>query len=154
MDLSFEPEYEVFRHEVRDFLTANIDKSPRSTAMRSSESLEWQKLLIANGYTARTIPKEFGGFGAAPNIIQSRIIAEEFAEARANPGLGGQVPVHPGAQGLAAGYRGAGAGGGGAAGSHLGHRPGAKQSRCCGALEVAGQEQAGLCTHGGPRDPR
>jgi len=90
MDLSFGPEYEAFRQEVRDFLTANIDQSPRNASLRSAEALAWQKLLIDNGYTARTIPKQFGGYGAAPDIIQSRIIAEEFAEAGANSGLGGQ----------------------------------------------------------------
>ena len=90
MDLSFGPEYEVFRREVRDFIAANKDKSPRNAPMRSPETLSWQKLLIEHGYTARTIPKEYGGYGAAPNIIQSRIIAEEFAEARLNAGLGGQ----------------------------------------------------------------
>ena len=90
MDLSFGPEYEVFRQEVRQFLSLNRENSPRNAAMRSEESLNWQKLLIDNGYTARTIPKEYGGFGATPNILQSRIIAEEFAEARVNPGLGGQ----------------------------------------------------------------
>ncbi len=90
MDLSFGPEYEDFRQEVRQFLRKNIDKSPHNARMRSPEALDWQKLLIEHGYTARTIPQAYGGFGAQPDIIQSRIIAEEFAQARANPGLGGQ----------------------------------------------------------------
>ena len=90
MDLSFGPEYEDFRQEVRGFLDEHGDKSPRNVAMRAPETLAWQKLLIDHGYAARTIPKEYGGFGAAPDIIKSRIISEEFAEARANPGLGGQ----------------------------------------------------------------
>ena len=90
MDLSFGPEYEDFRQEVRAFINTHGDKSPRNAAMRAPETLAWQQLLIDHGYTARTIPKEFGGYGAEPNIIQSRIIAEEFAEARINSGLGGQ----------------------------------------------------------------
>jgi len=90
MDLSFGQEYEEFRAEVRGFLDKHGDKSPRNAPMRSPETLEWQKLLIEHGYTARTIPEEYGGFGAAPDIIKSRIIAEEFADARANSGLGGQ----------------------------------------------------------------
>jgi len=90
MDLTFGPEYEAFRQEVRDFLTANIDQSPRNAPSITAEARDWQKLLIENGYTARTIPKEYGGYGAAPDIIKSRIIAEEFAEAGANSGLGGQ----------------------------------------------------------------
>lgn len=90
MDLSFGQEYEAFREEVRDFLKKHGDKSPRNAPMRSPQTLEWQKLLIEHGYTARTIPEEYGGFGAEPDIIKSRIIAEEFADARANSGLGGQ----------------------------------------------------------------
>ncbi len=90
MDLSFGPEYEEFRQVVREFLATHKDKSPQNAGLRSPATLEWQKLLIDNGYTARTIPKQYGGYGAEPNIIESRIIAEEFAEARANPGLGGQ----------------------------------------------------------------
>ena len=90
MDLSFGQEYEAFRAEVRGFLKKHGDKSPRNAPMRSPQTLEWQKLLIEHGYTARTIPEEYGGFGAEPDIIKSRIIAEEFADARANSGLGGQ----------------------------------------------------------------
>ena len=82
MDLSFGPEYEVFREEVRTFLKHNGDKSPRAGNLRGQEALDWQKLLIENGYAARTIPQQYGGFGAEPNIIQSRIIAEEFSNAK------------------------------------------------------------------------
>ncbi|MDG2277103.1 MAG: acyl-CoA dehydrogenase family protein [Pseudomonadales bacterium] len=90
MDLSFGPEYEEFRAEVQTFLREHGGRSPQNAGMRAPESLAWQKLLIENGYTARTIPKEYGGFGAPPDIIKSRIIAEEFADARVNTGLGGQ----------------------------------------------------------------
>lgn len=90
MDLTFGAEYELFREEVREFLSTNADKSPRNAPMRAPETLAWQKLLIEQGYVARSIPKAYGGYGAEPDIIKSRIIAEEFASARANPGLGGQ----------------------------------------------------------------
>jgi alkylation response protein AidB-like acyl-CoA dehydrogenase len=46
--------------------------------------------LIENGYAARTIPKEYGGYGAKPDALKSRIIAEEFATAQVPPGMGGQ----------------------------------------------------------------
>lgn len=90
MDLSYGPEYEAFRADVRSFIDANKDKAPRGGNMRSESALGWQKLLIENGYTARTIPQEFGGYGAQPDLLQARIIAEEFANARLSPGLGGQ----------------------------------------------------------------
>jgi len=52
--------------------------------------VEWLSKLIEHGYWARTIPKAYGGYGAEPDLLESRIIAEEFAAARVSPGLGGQ----------------------------------------------------------------
>ncbi|EAW29957.1 putative acyl-CoA dehydrogenase family protein [marine gamma proteobacterium HTCC2143] len=97
MDLSFGIEYTNFREEVKGFIDQHQDKQPSATT-ESMTAIEWQKLLIDNGYHSRTIPKEYGGFGAEPDIIKSRIIAEEFSRARINTGLGGQgismlVPV-------------------------------------------------------------
>ena len=51
---------------------------------------DWQKLLIEQGYTARTIPQEYGGHGGEPDIIKARIIGEEFANGKIPGGLGGQ----------------------------------------------------------------
>ena len=90
MDLSFGPEYDDFRDEVKGFLAEHGKDAPRNSGLRAPETLAWQKLLIEHGYTARTIPKEYGGHGAEPDIIKSRIIGEEFANARVNSGLGGQ----------------------------------------------------------------
>ena len=51
MDLSFGPEYEEFRQTVRSFIAEHGEKSPRNAALRSPEALQWQKMLIENGYT-------------------------------------------------------------------------------------------------------
>ena len=98
MDLSTGAEYEDFRKEVKQFISQHGEKSPRLGHGSRKEALAWQKLLIDNGYAARTIPKEYGGFGAPPDIIRSRIIAEEFSNKQISTGLGGQgismlVPV-------------------------------------------------------------
>jgi alkylation response protein AidB-like acyl-CoA dehydrogenase len=87
MDLSFGPEHEAFRHEVIGFLENNRHLAPRPGG---PSALDWQKILIANGYAARSIPADYGGFGAPPDILKSRIIAEEFARSQVSPGLGGQ----------------------------------------------------------------
>lgn len=89
MDLTYGSEYETFRTEVQTFLKKHKD-TPTTGPMRSKAVLNWQRTLIENGYAARTIPKEYGGYGAEPDILKSRIIAEEFANAQANPGAGGQ----------------------------------------------------------------
>jgi len=98
MDLSFGPEYESFREEVKSFIAQHGNDSPRQAGMGSSDAISWQKTLIKHGYAARTIPEVFGGYGAEPDIIKSRIIGEEFSSAQINTGLGGQgismlVPV-------------------------------------------------------------
>ena len=90
MDLFFGSEYTTFREEVRQFVEQNREKQPKSRVPFSAEALEWQKLLIKNGFHSRTIPKEYGGYGAQPDIIKSRIIAEEFGAGHVNTGLGGQ----------------------------------------------------------------
>jgi alkylation response protein AidB-like acyl-CoA dehydrogenase len=90
MDLSYGPAYEAFRDDVKQFLHTHGGDAPRGEGLRSPNMLAWQKRLIEHGYAARTIPKAYGGYGAAPDILQSRIIAEEFARAQVSQGMGGQ----------------------------------------------------------------
>ena len=89
MDLSFGKEYEEFSREVRRFVEENKDRQP-AIGPHSLDTVTWQKKLIENGYAARTIPRKYGGFGAEPDIIKSRIISEEFGRVQMNSGLGGQ----------------------------------------------------------------
>lgn len=81
MDLSLSQEYKQFENEVRDVLEKNRAAAPthEDRGLKNLKRLAWQKLLIECGLTARTIPKEYGGYGAEPDILKSRIIAEQFA---------------------------------------------------------------------------
>ncbi|XOV90514.1 MAG: acyl-CoA dehydrogenase family protein [Pseudomonadota bacterium] len=95
MDLSYGAEYDDFRNEVRQFCQNNkfVDPStgmPGVTERPSKERLSWQEKLIEHGYAARTIPKEYGGYDAEPDIIKSRIIQEEFIRAGLSPGMANQ----------------------------------------------------------------
>jgi alkylation response protein AidB-like acyl-CoA dehydrogenase len=92
MDLKLTPEMEAFRAEVRDFLETHREtwKAAGASERPREAALAWQKLLIEHGYAARTIPKAYGGYGAAPDILKSRIIAETFIEMGAPRGLSGQ----------------------------------------------------------------
>ena len=97
MDLSYGPEYEKFRRELRAFLEANRDKAPalrggEVTTLKDPKIVSWQKLLIEHGYAARTIPKQYGGGGFAPDPLIATILAEEFGRARVSSGVGGQGP--------------------------------------------------------------
>ena len=100
MDLNFGAEYTDFRKKVNDFckeysgVLLESSKIPLSDESSSGQikmkRSDWQKLLIEKGYFARSIPKEYGGYGGESDIIKSRIIAEEFAKNNTPPPMGGQ----------------------------------------------------------------
>jgi alkylation response protein AidB-like acyl-CoA dehydrogenase len=92
MDLSLSPEYESFRDEIATLLADNKDKAPTQNdkGMKNQKRLDWQKWLIEHGLAARTIPQEYGGYGAEPDILKSRIIAEEFARTGLPKGIANQ----------------------------------------------------------------
>ena len=104
MDLDYGPEYEDFRKEVRDFcrkyqglefsdrLGSRLGagkKSENKNALTMTRS-EWQKILIEQGYFAREIPKEYGGYGGSIDILKNKIINSEFAKAGVPPATRGQ----------------------------------------------------------------
>ena len=68
MELSYGPEYEAFRRETRQFFEKNRHLASGGMlglgGSIDAKALEWQKRLIEHGYAARTIPKEYGGYGA------------------------------------------------------------------------------------------
>jgi alkylation response protein AidB-like acyl-CoA dehydrogenase len=93
MDLAYGPEYQAFQRDVENFLAKNKAKAPKgggAAGRPSPDACAWQQLLIEHGYAARTIPREYGGYGAEPDILKSRIIAEAFSAARVPSGLQNQ----------------------------------------------------------------
>jgi len=87
MDLTPSPEMLAFRAEVERFLA---DHAAEYAEGQPKDPRAWQGLLIEHGYAARTIPKEYGGYGAEPDILKSRMIAEAFIAANAPRGMAGQ----------------------------------------------------------------
>ena len=101
MDLNYGPEYEDFRKEVQEFCKkwdgvnfTNAAKVPMSMTFEETGKTisrsEWQSILIDQGYFARSVPKEYGGFGGDSDVIKNRIIASEFSNAKIPPAMGGQ----------------------------------------------------------------
>ncbi|MEK7793917.1 MAG: acyl-CoA dehydrogenase family protein [Candidatus Hydrogenedentota bacterium] len=90
MDLSYGGKYDAFLETLREFIREHAGEAPKNGEVVLEQAKAWQRLLIKHGYAARTIPKEYGGCGLAPDIIESRLMAEEFARAQVSPGLGGQ----------------------------------------------------------------
>jgi alkylation response protein AidB-like acyl-CoA dehydrogenase len=89
VDLRYSAEHETFRQEVRSFLAAHAGRYPKPFGVNrpTPEAIAWQALLIEHGYAARSIAREYGGYGAEPDILKSHLIAEEFSRARAPWGL-------------------------------------------------------------------
>ena len=88
MDLEYGERYEAFRKEVRSFLEEHAPEEPLAWPDR----VAWLTRQIEHGYWARTIPAEYGGHGAAPDLLETVIMDEEFNEAGVARGLNAQGP--------------------------------------------------------------
>ena len=80
MDLSFSKDQEIFRTEVRDFLSKNLDSDMSSKMklgiMLSKEEIEaWHSKLNKKGWLAGSWPKKYGGQNWG--VIESFIFEEE-----------------------------------------------------------------------------
>jgi alkylation response protein AidB-like acyl-CoA dehydrogenase len=95
MNLEYGPQYEQFRAEVRAFLERHRGSKPAQSLMEVSaeERAGWLSLLIEQGYWARTIPKEYGGYGAEPDLLATVIMDEEFNRAGVSRGMNAQGPA-------------------------------------------------------------
>jgi alkylation response protein AidB-like acyl-CoA dehydrogenase len=94
MDLEIDARYDAFREQVREFLAAQ--KAPRPFGMtegKKEDRIAWLSLLIEHGYWARTIPKEYGGHGAEPDLLETVIMDEEFNKAGVPRGMMAQGPA-------------------------------------------------------------
>lgn len=84
MDLSYSPEEQAFRREVRSFLSENLPPE-LSDAVREGRSLgkagheRWHAILNAQGWLAPNWPLEFGG--CAWNAVQRHIFEDECCQA-------------------------------------------------------------------------
>jgi alkylation response protein AidB-like acyl-CoA dehydrogenase len=97
MDLSFSPEHEAFRLEVRRWLKANVPKREDGDApmeysdpRRVQRLKDWQRTMYKAGYVAMGWPKEFGG--QAADLMRQTILNQELLLARA-PSLIGMMGV-------------------------------------------------------------
>src|SRR5258708_2891833 len=88
MELRDTPDEAAFRHEVRDFIAANLPEGSAKRGARRFEDddREWSRKLGEAGYAGLTWPKEYGGAGA-PYSHQA-IYLEELARAEAPSHLG------------------------------------------------------------------
>jgi alkylation response protein AidB-like acyl-CoA dehydrogenase len=87
MDLTYPPDAEEFRDEVRAWLEDNLpagwfdDGFEMSPDERSRFNREWPEKLHTGGWICATWPVEYGGKGLT--TMQGVVLAEEFARAHA-----------------------------------------------------------------------
>ncbi len=75
MDLSFGPEYEVFRQQVAAFLKQSW---PPKDGVNDASVRAFRKLAVGRGYLLRSIPKKYGGSEQPPDELESIVLREEF----------------------------------------------------------------------------
>ena len=87
MELSYPADAEQFRHEIREWLVANLPKGWGEPGFelagdeRKKFIEEWPSKLFAGGWICATWPKEYGGKGLT--TMQGVVLAEEFARLKA-----------------------------------------------------------------------
>ena len=86
MDLSYSPQEQAFRAEVKSFLEDELpqeiaDKVRRGVELTKDDMDRWHSILNARGWLAQNWPKSFGG--AEWNAVQRHIWEEEAAAANA-----------------------------------------------------------------------
>ncbi|MFQ5667110.1 MAG: acyl-CoA dehydrogenase family protein [Candidatus Binatia bacterium] len=97
MDLSYTPEQEAFRRQVRTWIRAHVPRREKDSSgieygdpKRIQALKAWQRKLYNAGYVAMGWPQEYGGQGA--DVIEQTIVNEELLLARA-PGLIGMMGI-------------------------------------------------------------
>jgi alkylation response protein AidB-like acyl-CoA dehydrogenase len=92
MDLRLSSRHEALREDIRSFLAEHRQHSaPTIPGERPGPALlAWQKLLLEHGYAGRTVPREYGGYGAEPDLMEQHLIVEEFTRAGVALGIGNQ----------------------------------------------------------------
>ncbi len=87
MDLTYPPEAEAFRKEIRAWLEEHLPDGwfepgfEMSDEDRARFNEEWPEQLYAGGWICATWPTEYGGKGLS--TMEGVVLAEEFARARA-----------------------------------------------------------------------
>ena len=93
MDLTLTDKHRALQAQVQAFIRTHGQDSPKPGGGRKRpdrKTLDWQKLLVEHGYAARTVPRDYGGFGAAPDVLDLAVIAEAFSHANLYQGLTNQ----------------------------------------------------------------
>src|ERR1035441_565620 len=99
MDLTYPPDAEAFRVEIREWIEAQLPRG-WSDGTASPEAVEtfpaeWNRMLHETGWSCPMRPEKYGGRGLT--TVQAIVWAEELARAEApiQPPAGGELLVGP-----------------------------------------------------------
>jgi len=82
MDLQFGEEYETLRAEVRAFCAATWPlRGDEPRLDEREQSIAWRKRALAAGFLHRTVPRAYGGAGAALDVLAETVIRQELDRA-------------------------------------------------------------------------
>jgi alkylation response protein AidB-like acyl-CoA dehydrogenase len=83
MDLSYTPQEQAFRAELRAWLDANVPRQPLPPTLEEEAAFltAWQRKLFDAGWAAVHWPRGYGGRGAS--LTEQAIFQEEMSRARA-----------------------------------------------------------------------
>jgi alkylation response protein AidB-like acyl-CoA dehydrogenase len=90
MDLTYSQKHLDLQAEVCAFVKEYGHLSPKFGGGRKKpdhQDLNWQAMLLKRGYIARTVATEYGGFGAAPDVLEAAIITDELSKGGVSPGM-------------------------------------------------------------------
>tara|TARA_B100000686_G_scaffold280570_1_gene301782 strand:+ start:170 stop:1351 length:1182 start_codon:yes stop_codon:yes gene_type:complete len=90
MQITYTPEEEAFRQEVRDFIKAEcdpaaMDRMQKGLGLRKEDYVNWHKKLATKGWSCPHWPVEHGG--CAWSVMQHYIFEEETGNAGCPPGV-------------------------------------------------------------------
>lgn len=95
MDLTLSERHRALQSDLRDFIARHGHLSPPvggggGRRRPGRAVLDWQARLIEHGFAARAVPRAYGGYGAAPDVLEAAIITEAFNKAGLSLGIQGQ----------------------------------------------------------------
>ncbi len=89
MDLSYGPEAEAYRADVRQFLKREWQPAEKRGPDLKSYVRDFRRRATDDGFLYRFVPRRYGGSEQPVDVVRAQVIREEFGSARAPMEVGG-----------------------------------------------------------------